>query len=412
MAARVQVGIIGAGPAGLLLAQLLGQRGIRSCVLERSSREHVEARIRAGVLEQPTVDTLRAAGVGARLDREGMVHHGIELRFAGAAHRIDFQELVPGRSITVYGQREVVRDLIAARLSDPDAGPEHLRFQASDVHLDGLGQDRPVLSFTHAGRHEELSCDWVVGCDGYHGVSRHWFSEGSSSAYEHVFPFAWLGVLAAVAPSARELIYAHHERGFALHSIRSPELSRFYLQVAADEDLAGWSDERIWQELRTRLETVPGWQLQSGPILEKGLAAMRSFVFEPMRQGRLFLAGDAAHIVPATGAKGLNLAVADVRRLSAALAAWYERGSTLGLDAYSAACLRQVWQVQHFSTWMTRLLHVLPGEDAFQRRVQLAQLESVARSRAAASVLAENYVGLADSPLHHDPLADSEPPAC
>jgi p-hydroxybenzoate 3-monooxygenase len=399
MASRVQVGIIGAGPAGLLLAQLLAQRGICSRVLERSSREHVEGRIRAGVLEQPTVDTLRAAGVGERLGREGIVHHGIELRFAGAAQRIDFRELVPGRSITVYGQREVVRDLIAARLADPAAGPEQLCFDVSDVELDGLAQDRLVLSFRHAGRRQQLGCDWVVGCDGYHGVSRHWFPGGSSQFYEHVFPFAWLGVLAAVAPSAEELVYAHHERGFALHSMRSPQISRFYLQVAADEDLAGWSDERIWQELRTRLETVPGWQLQSGPILEKGLAAMRSFVFEPMRHGRLFLAGDAAHIVPATGAKGLNLAVADVRRLSAALSAWYEQGSARGLDEYSAACSSQVWRVQHFSCWMTRLLHVLPGDDAFERRVQVAQLQSVVQSRSAARWLAENYAGLPESPL-------------
>jgi p-hydroxybenzoate 3-monooxygenase len=399
MAAQVPVGIIGAGPAGLLLAQLLAQRGIRSRVLERSSREHVESRIRAGVLEQATVDTLRAAGVGERLDREGIVHQGIELRFAGAAHRIDFRELVPGRSITVYGQREVVRDLIAARLSDPVGDPEQLCFEVSDVALEGLAQERPVLSCTHQARRQQFDCDWVVGCDGYHGVARHWFPEASSRAYEHVFPFAWLGVLAAVAPSSEELIYAHHERGFALHSMRSPELSRFYLQVAADEDLAGWSDERIWQELRTRLETVPGWHLQSGPILEKGITAMRSFVFEPMRHGRLLLAGDAAHIVPATGAKGLNLAVADVRRLSAALAAWYERGSTRELDAYSAACSRQVWRVQHFSSWMTRLLHVLPGEDDFERRVRLAHLENVAQSRAAASLLAENYVGLVEPPL-------------
>jgi len=238
----------------------------------------------------------------------------------------------------------------------------------------------------------------VIGCDGYHGVSRHWFPEGSSRSYEHVFPFAWLGVLAAVAPSTQELIYAHHERGFALHSMREPLVSRFYLQVAAEEDLAAWSDERIWQELRTRLETVPGWRLESGPITEKGLAAMRSFVFEPMRHGRLLLAGDAAHIVPATGAKGLNLAVGDVRRLSSALVAWYEQGSVLGLDGYSEACLRQVWRVQWFSSWMTRLLHVLPGADAFERRMQLAQLETLAQSRAGATLLAENYVGLAEGP--------------
>jgi p-hydroxybenzoate 3-monooxygenase len=266
------------------------------------------------------------------------------------------------------------------------------------VELSGLAADAPELSFTHTGRQQRLACDWVVGCDGYHGVARHWFPAGSSQPYEHVFPFAWLGVLAAVPPSSDELIYARHDRGFALHSMRSPELSRFYLQVAPDEDVAGWSDERIWRELRTRLETVPGWRLESGPILEKGLAAMRSFVIEPMRHRRLFLAGDAAHIVPATGAKGLNLAVADVRLLSAAIADWYERGSTRGLDDYSASCLRRVWRVQQFSCWMTRLLHVLPTEDPFERRLQLAQLEALAQSKAAASVLAENYVGLEFAP--------------
>jgi p-hydroxybenzoate 3-monooxygenase len=395
MASQVQVAIIGAGPAGLLLAQLLARRGIRSRVLERSTREHVESRIRAGVLEQPTVDTLQAAGVGERLGREGIVHHGIELRFAGAAHRIDFRELVPGRSITVYGQREVVRDLIQARQADGEAGDGHLCFEVSEIVVDGLERDRPLLSFAHQGRRQALSCDWVVGCDGSHGVSRHWFPPGASRQYEHVVPFAWLGVLAAVAPSTEELIYARHERGFALHSLRSPELSRFYLQVPADEEPSAWSDQRIWQELRIRLETIPGWRLQSGPILEKGIAALRSFVHEPMRYRRLLLAGDAAHIVPATGAKGLNLAVADVRRLSAALGAWYEQGDEAALDAYSAACLDRVWRVQHFSTWMTRMLHILPGADAFERRVQLAELESVASSRAASTVLAENYVGLA-----------------
>jgi len=395
MAPQVQVGIIGAGPAGLLLAQLLARRGIGSRVLERSSREHVEGRIRAGVLEQPTVDTLHAAGVGERLGREGIVHHGIELRFGGAAHRIDFRDLVPGRSITVYGQREVVRDLIEARLADRAAADEQLCFEVSEIVLEGLEQDRPLLSFTHQDRRQELRCDWLVGCDGSHGVARHWFPQGASRQYEHVVPFAWLGILAEVAPSTEELIYARHERGFALHSLRSPELSRFYLQVPAGEEPDAWSDQRIWQELRTRLETISGWRLQSGPILEKGIAALRSFVHEPMRYRRLLLAGDAAHIVPATGAKGLNLAVADVRRLSSALGDWYERGSEVALDAYSAACLERVWRVQHFSTWMTRMLHVLPGADAFERRVQLAELESVVSSRAARTVLAENYVGLA-----------------
>ncbi|HKO91229.1 MAG TPA: 4-hydroxybenzoate 3-monooxygenase [Polyangiaceae bacterium] len=397
MAAKVQVGIVGAGPAGLLLAQLLARRGIGSRVLERSSREHVEERIRAGVLESSTVDTLHAAGVGERLAREGVVHRGIELRFGGAAHRIDFEALVPGHNITVYGQREVVRDLIAARLGDAQAGPEHLSFEVSEVELAGLSSERPELSYRAAGERRSFVCDWVVGCDGHHGVSRRWLPPGSSRLFEREFPCAWLGVLAQVAPSTRELIYARHERGFALHSMRTPSLSRFYLQVAPDEDLASWSDERIWQELRVRLETVPGWRLEAGPILERGLAAMRSEVIEPMRHGRLLLAGDAAHIVPATGAKGLNLAVADVRLLSEALGAWYERGNCDLLDGYSAACLERVWRVQNFSSWMTRLLHTFASDDAFERRLQLAQLEQLAHCRAAATLLAENYVGVARS---------------
>lgn len=391
---HVPVGIIGAGPAGLLLAQLLARRGIASVILERSSREHVEGRIRAGVLEQPTVNTLREAGVGERLDREGIVHHGIELRFGTAAFRVDFRTLVPGRNITVYGQREVVRDLVAARLTDSAAPTDHLRFEVSDVELSGLADDQPLLSFTQRGQRQQLACDWVVGCDGYHGVSRSWFPAASTRQFEHVFPFAWLGVLAAVPPSSQELVYARHDRGFALHSMRSHELSRFYLQVPAGEDASAWSDDRIWSELRTRLETVPGWRLSAGPILEKSVAAMRSFVFEPMRCGRLCIAGDAAHIVPATGAKGLNLAVADVRRLASALGSWFETGSARRIDEYSAACLQRVWRVQHFSCWMTRMLHVLPTDDAFERRVQLAQLDAVAQSRASATVLAENYVGL------------------
>jgi p-hydroxybenzoate 3-monooxygenase len=347
------------------------------------------------VLEQSTVDTLHAAGLGERLAREGEVHHGIELRFGGAAHRIDFEALVPGHNITVYGQREVVRDLIAARLGDRQAGPEHLSFEVSDVALVGLSAEQPELSYRAGGERRSFACDWVVGCDGHHGASRHWLPPGSSRLLWREFPCAWLGVLAQVRPSTKELIYARHERGFALHSMRSPSVSRFYLQVAPDEDLTAWSDERIWQELRVRLETVPGWRLEVGPILERGLAAMRSEVVEPMRHGRLLLAGDVAHIVPATGAKGLNLAVADVRLLSEALADWYERGATELLDEYSAACLRRVWRVQHFSNWMTRLLHTFPSDDAFERRLQLAQLEHLTQSRAAATALAENYVGFA-----------------
>jgi p-hydroxybenzoate 3-monooxygenase len=393
---HTRVAIVGAGPSGLMLSQLLAGAGISSCVLERSSRAHVEERVRAGVLEQGTVDALCAAGVGERLLRERLVHRGVELRFAGAAHRIDFDALVPGRSISVYGQREVVKDLIEARVAAGALDRRELVFEAEDVVLEGIESEAPVLRFSVRAEPGRLTSDWVVGCDGFHGVCRASIPAASQRVFERVYPFAWLGILAAVPPSTHELIYAAHERGFALHSLRSPEISRFYLQVPPDEDLAAWSDERIWSELRTRLETVSDWKLVSGPILERGLAAMRSFVVEPMRHGRLFLAGDAAHIVPATGAKGLNLAIHDIQVLYRALSAWYETGSAGLLDAYSETCLRRVWRVQQFSNWMTRLLHVDPQASAFDWRVQLAELENVAGSRAAGTLLAENYVGLAD----------------
>jgi p-hydroxybenzoate 3-monooxygenase len=388
-----QVGIVGGGPAGLLLSQLLARRGIDSWVLERRSRAHVEGRVRAGVLEQATVETLCNAGVGERLLREGIIHHGIELRFDGRARRIDFERLVPGRNITVYGQREVVRDLIAARLAAP-AGHEAILFEVSDVRLAGLEAEQPVLHFSRAGEPYRLDCEWVVGCDGFHGIARDWMPKDRITTYERTYPFAWLGVLAQVAPSSQELIYALHEKGFALHSMRSSELSRFYLQVPPDESLRSYSDDRIWEELAARLETIPGWTLARGPILEKTLAPMRSFVVEPMRAGRLFLAGDAAHIVPATGAKGLNLAVADVLLLSEALGQWYADRDSAALEAYSQTCLRRVWKVQHFSHSMTRMLHRFPSDDAFARRLQLAQLDYVTSSPAASTSLAENYVGL------------------
>jgi p-hydroxybenzoate 3-monooxygenase len=395
-----QVGIIGAGPAGLMLSQLLAQNGIASVVLEARSRSYVEQRVRAGVLEQGTVDTLIAAGVGERMQRQGLVHHGIELRFGGASHRIPFERLVPGRAITVYGQQEVVKDLIAARLA---AGGE-IRFEASDVALAGLGGDDPRLRFVHEGRQHELACDFIAGCDGFHGVARAAVPAGVLSSYEREYPFAWLGILATVAPSTDELIYAHSERGFALHSMRSPELSRFYLQVAPDEDIERWPDARIWSELRARLETVPGFSLRDGPIVEKGITAMRSFVCEPMQYRRLFLAGDAAHIVPPTGAKGLNLAVADVRVLCAALSAWYQRGDRAPLARYSDDCLWRVWRAQHFSKWMTSLLHTFPGEEAYAHKLQRAYLDYVTSSRAAATTLAENYVGF-ERPAGLDGLA-------
>ncbi|MEN3609612.1 4-hydroxybenzoate 3-monooxygenase [Plantactinospora sp. ZYX-F-223] len=386
---RTQVGIVGAGPAGLLLSHLLHRAGIESVVLECRSREYVEHRIRAGVLEQGSVDLLRRAGLGARLDREGLRHEGIELRFGGAAHRIAMTELT-GRAITVYGQQEVVKDLIAARTA---AGGD-LRFEVSDVRLGGLDSDSPVIRFRHQGRAEELYCDFVAGCDGSHGVSRPSVPAGELTEYDRDYPFAWLGVLAAAAPATEELIYAHHDRGFALYSMRSPEISRLYLQVEPETDLAQWPDERIWSELRTRLETVPGWTLNTGPILEKSLTGMRSLVVEPMRWRRLFLAGDAAHIVPPTGAKGMNLALADVTLLGDAFAAFYREGRDHLLDAYSDTALRRVWRAQHFSWWMTSLLHRLRTDDPYEAKLQLSTLRYVTSSRAYATSLAENYVGL------------------
>ena len=388
---RTQVAIVGAGPAGLLLSHLLHRRGIGSVVLETRSRDYIEKRVRAGVLEQGTVDTLVATGVGDRLLEEGLVHRGIELRFGGQPHRIAFEELVPGRAITVYGQQEVVKDLIAARLA---AGGD-IRFEVCDVAPADIATGWPWVGFTHQGQRHRLDCDFIAGCDGFHGVCRPAIPDGALTTYDREYPFGWLGVLAEVAPSTEELIYAYSDRGFALHSMRSPSLSRFYLQVAPDEDVAKWPAERFWAELRARLETVPGWHLRTGPVLETVMAPMRSFVAEPMRHGRLYLAGDAAHIVPPTGAKGLNLAAYDVGVLTEALAAWYADGSTGLLDGYSDTCLRRVWRVQHFSWWMTTLLHTFGDQDGYDRRLQRSYLDYVCSSAAAATSLAENYVGLA-----------------
>ena len=387
---RTQVGIVGAGPAGLLLAHLLARRGIESVVLEARDRAYVEARVRAGVLEQTTVDLLDEAGVADRLHREGLVHEGLELRFDGRGHRIDFSELTGGRAITVYGQQEVVKDLIRARL---EAGGQVL-FEVDDVRLEGIDGDRPAIRFKAGGQDQELACDVVAGCDGFHGVCRDAVPAAARRVFERAYPFAWLGVLAAVAPSSEEIVYASSDRGFALHSMRTPELTRLYLQVDPDEPIEDWPDGRIWEELQARLATDDGWTLDEGPILDKGVTGMRSFVLEPMRHGRLFLAGDAAHIVPPTGAKGMNLAVADVRVLAEALAAWYRTGATDLLEAWSTTCLRRVWRAQDFSTWMTGLLHRAPGDDAFQLRIQKARLDYLATSEAAARSLAENYVGL------------------
>jgi p-hydroxybenzoate 3-monooxygenase len=390
VASRTQVGIVGAGPAGLVLGQLLQREGIESVVLEDRSRDYVEARVRAGVLEQGTVDLLTQLGVGERLGREGLIHQGIELRFDGRGHRIPFEKLPGERSITIYGQQEVVKDLIAARL---EAGAP-LLFEVDDVSLGGLDTDRPTIHFSHEGERRELSCDFVAGCDGFHGVCRPSVPEGVLTFHEREYPFAWLGILAEVAPSTEELIYAYHDAGFALHSLRSPELSRLYVQCPPDDDIADWPDERIWDELHRRLARDDGWSLEEGPIVEKGIAPLRSFVTEPMQYGRLYLAGDAVHIVPATGAKGLNLAVSDVRVLAEGLAQWFQSGDEALLDAYSATCLRRVWRTQHFAWWMTSMLHRYPGHDDFGRRLQRSQLEYVCSSGAAAATLAENYVGL------------------
>jgi p-hydroxybenzoate 3-monooxygenase len=385
---RTQVGIVGAGPAGLTLAHLLHREGIDSVVIEDRSREYVEARIRAGVLEQRTADLLEEAGVGARMRREGIVHAGIELQFDGERHRIAFDDLT-GRSIVIYGQTEVVKDLIEARL---ESG-RPLLFEVADVSVSDLETDRPRLSFAYGGERQELECDVIAGCDGFHGVCRPSIPGGVLTEFSREYPFGWLGILASVAPSIEELVYSAHERGFALLSLRTPELSRYYLQCAPDEDLSLWPDERIWAELQLRVG-LEGWTLEEGPILEKGVTGMRSYVVEPMQYGRLFLAGDAAHIVPPTGAKGLNLAIGDVRLLAETIVDWYRSGDDTVLERYSAECLRRVWRAEHFSWWMTTMLHLPPGEDPFGYRLRLSQMRYVVTSTAARTSLAENYVGL------------------
>jgi p-hydroxybenzoate 3-monooxygenase len=387
-ATRTQVGIVGAGPAGLTLGRLLHRAGVETVILENRSREYVVARLRGGVLEHDVAQLFEDAGVGERLRREGLVHTGVELQSAGERQRIAFDELT-GKSIVVYGQTEIVKDLIEARL---ESGAP-LLFEAEAVALHDLDTERPRIAYRHDGAEHELVCDVVAGCDGFHGVSRAAIPPDVLRTFVREYPYGWLGILAAVGPSSDELVYAHHERGFALLSMRSPELSRLYLQCAPDEDLGAWPDERVWEELQTRL-AVPGWTLHEGPVLEKGVTPMRSFVAEPMRWGSLYLAGDAAHIVPPTGAKGLNLAVRDVRVLAEALVAWYGNGDRSLLDAYSETCLRRVWRAEHFSWWMTTMLHRRPDGDAFDLRLQLSQLRYLRTSTAAATSLAENYVGI------------------
>jgi p-hydroxybenzoate 3-monooxygenase len=386
--ARTQVGIIGAGPAGLLLSHLLALRGIDSVLVENRSRGYCEARQRAGLLEDGSVALLRQAGLAGRLDREGLEHEGIYLQFAGQRRHIDFRALT-GRTVTVYAQTEIVKDLIAARLA---AGAQ-LEFEVSGTAVADLDSGRPVLRYTSAdGTRRALRCDVIAGCDGFHGISRPAIPAGQLTTWQRDYPYAWLGVLAEVPPSTDELIYAHHPRGFALHSLRSPLVSRLYLQVPVDEDIAAWPDERIWAELHTRF-ALPGWELKEGPILDKAITPMRSFVAAPMRYGRLFLAGDAAHIVPPTGAKGLNLALTDVAVLADALDQLLNHGDPALADGYSANSLDRVWRRTHFSWWMTTMLHTAPGGDPMETELQLAQLRYVTTSRAAATTLAENYTG-------------------
>jgi p-hydroxybenzoate 3-monooxygenase len=386
---RTQVGIVGAGPAGLVLSHLLHLHGIESVVVENRSRQYVEERVRAGVLEQGTVDLLSETGVGERMKREGLIHYGIELRFGGRGHRIDFKELTGGKGITIYAQAEVLKDLNNARLA---AGGQVL-FEVENVTVHDFDSGKPRIRFEKQGEAHELSCDFIAGCDGFHGVCRPSIPAGVLTEYERAYPFGWLGILAEAPPSSEELIYTYHERGFALLSMRTPQISRLYLQCDPEEDVNLWPDEKIWEELHLRLASE-GWKLTEGPILQKGITGMRSFVVEPMQYGRLFLAGDSAHIVPPTGAKGLNLAVADVRVLAQAIAEYYATGKQCRLNRYSQTCLRRVWKVQRFSWWMTSMLHRFPDENAFDYRRQLAELDYVTSSRAASQSLAENYVGL------------------
>jgi len=391
---HTQVGIVGAGPAGLMLGHLLHLHGIDTVVIEDRSQDYVVDRVRAGVLEQGTVDLMRECGLGDRLAREGLRHDGIYIAFRGARHRIDMAALTGGRTITVYGQNEVVKDLIAARQATACATHWDVDDVAvSNPEAGGTAAGGPSISFTQAGRRRMLRCDFIAGCDGFHGVCRPSIPPSRRTFYERTYPFAWLGILAEAAPASEELVYSLHDRGFALFSMRSPTVTRLYLQCPPDDDIAAWSDDRIWSELKTRLRTADGWEPYEGAITQKSITPMRSFVADPMRDGRLFLAGDAAHIVPPTGAKGLNLAMADVWRLSQALAEFYRGGRTDALDAYSARGVRRTWLAQRFSWWMTSMLHRSESRNPFDHERQLAELDYLVSSQAAMTSLAENYVG-------------------
>jgi p-hydroxybenzoate 3-monooxygenase len=386
---RTQVGIVGGGPAGLLLSHLLHLQGIESVVLERRSREVLETTVRAGVLEHGTATLLSEVGVGERMLREGSVHHGIELRFGGRGHRIDFADLTDGLSITIYGQQEVVKDLIRTRLE----ADGKVLFDAEAASVHDLDTESPKIRFLQDGEQEEISCDYVAGCDGSFGICRIGIPQNARTEYTRTYPFGWFGILVEGPPSTEELIYTLHDRGFALVSTRSPEVQRLYFQCDPQDEVEEWPDERIWAELSTRLATQDGWELAGGEIFQKDIVQMRSYVCEPMQHGRLFLAGDAAHIVPPTGAKGMNLAVADIRVLAHALTEFYRSEDRGLLDAYSETCLRRVWRAQRFSWWMTSMLHRFDRSDPFQLKVQQAELDYVTTSRAAGTTIAENYVG-------------------
>jgi p-hydroxybenzoate 3-monooxygenase len=386
---RTQVGIVGAGPAGLMLSHLLAREGINSVIVERHSRAHVEARIRAGVIENWAADLLVETGVGARMQREGLVHEGIAIGLNGERRRIDFKRLT-GRGIMVYGQHEVVKDLIAARL----AAGGTIEFEVSETSVHDFDGSTPKIRYKQGGERREIACDFIAGCDGFHGICRPSLAGGVLTEYERIYPFGWLGILSQSPPPSPELIYSYTERGFGLYSMRSPTVSRLYLQCAPDEDLGKWPDEKVWKELKTRLGPGGDKLLQEGKVLEKSVTAMRSFVVEPMQRGRLFLAGDSAHIVPPTGAKGMNLAIADVLFFSRALAEFYRAGKTALLEGYTQKCLSRVWKAQRFSWWMTSMLHINPTDSPFDRKRQFAELDYVTRSEAASKSLAENYVGL------------------
>lgn len=386
---RTQVAIVGAGPAGLLLGQLLHKHGIDNIVIERQMPDYVLSRIRAGVIEQVAVDLIDEAGAGARMHREGLVHDGTQICCAGIRHRVDFRELT-GKTVMVYGQTEITRDLMDTRA----AAGRITEYEADVIALTGFDGDRPRVRFLQGGREREIECDFIAGCDGFHGVSRKSVPASSIRNYERVYPFGWLGLLSDTPPVSDELIYIRHDLGFALCSMRSKTRSRYYIQCSLAEQVEAWPDERFWEELKLRLDEEALAKLVTGPSLEKSIAPLRSFVAEPMRFGRLFLAGDAAHIVPPTGAKGLNLAASDVRYLSNALIEFYQDKSGAGLDAYSQRALARVWQAERFSWWMTMLLHTFPDSSGFDRKMQQSELDYLFKSRIAATALAEQYVGL------------------